>query len=215
MIEPRARLPSLASRRRHGDLNPACPARSSMPYARLFHTTDFMEGWSEAPVASVCILFFATSGFLIASLLPHWMRRDGRIHMPRFLLPTADAIFLPHYSCVALWWAQVVSLTRGDVEQAVTYTMNQHPPRSWDLGHAWSLSVQEVESPDVWAFESSRWHERPPDGFHRDCRDRRERGPEPVAEDLRMALQELLRKAEVEGDVDFLRDGVPRAGSGS
>ena len=36
-----------------------------------------------------------------------------------------------------------------------------------------------------------------------------ERGrPEPVAEDLRMALQELLRKAELDGDVDFLRDGV-------
>jgi transposase-like protein len=29
-----------------------------------------------------------------------------------------------------------------------------------------------------------------------------------VAEDLRMALQELLRKAELDGDVDFLRDGV-------
>src|SRR5919206_3575651 len=36
-----------------------------------------------------------------------------------------------------------------------------------------------------------------------------ERGrPEPVAEDLRMALQELLRKAELSGDVDFLREGV-------
>ena len=35
-----------------------------------------------------------------------------------------------------------------------------------------------------------------------------ERKPEPVAEDLRMALQELLRKAELDGDVDFLRDGV-------
>ena len=32
--------------------------------------------------------------------------------------------------------------------------------------------------------------------------------PEPVAEDLRMALQELLRKAELNGDVDFLREGV-------
>jgi len=29
-----------------------------------------------------------------------------------------------------------------------------------------------------------------------------------MAEDLRMALQELLRKAELDGDVDFLRDGV-------
>jgi transposase-like protein len=32
--------------------------------------------------------------------------------------------------------------------------------------------------------------------------------PAPVAEDLRMALQELLRKAELNGDVDFLREGV-------
>jgi transposase-like protein len=29
-----------------------------------------------------------------------------------------------------------------------------------------------------------------------------------MAEDLRMALQELLRKAELNGDVDFLREGV-------
>jgi hypothetical protein len=29
-----------------------------------------------------------------------------------------------------------------------------------------------------------------------------------MAEDLRMALQELLRKAEVDGDIDFLREGV-------
>jgi transposase-like protein len=35
-----------------------------------------------------------------------------------------------------------------------------------------------------------------------------ERKPKPVAEDLRMALQELLRKAELDGDVDFLREGV-------
>ena len=35
-----------------------------------------------------------------------------------------------------------------------------------------------------------------------------ERKPEPMAEDLRMALQELLRKAELNGDVDFLREGV-------
>jgi hypothetical protein len=34
------------------------------------------------------------------------------------------------------------------------------------------------------------------------------RRSEPVAEDLRMALQELMRKAELDGDVDFLRDGA-------
>ncbi len=65
-----------------------------------------------------------------------------------------------------------------------------------------------VESPDVWALKSSRCHERPPDGFHRHCRDLRAGRPEPVAEDLRMALQELLRKAELNGDVDFLGEGV-------
>jgi putative transposase len=35
-----------------------------------------------------------------------------------------------------------------------------------------------------------------------------ERGNQPLAEDLRMALLELLRKAELEEDVDFLREGV-------
>jgi transposase-like protein len=32
--------------------------------------------------------------------------------------------------------------------------------------------------------------------------------PGPMAEDLRIALQELLRKAELDSDVDFLREGV-------
>jgi hypothetical protein len=32
--------------------------------------------------------------------------------------------------------------------------------------------------------------------------------PAPMAEDLRIALQELLRKAELDSDVDFLREGV-------
>ena len=43
----------------------------------------------------------------------------------------------------------------------------------------------------------------------REYRDLRERGPEPVAEDLRMALQELLRKAELNGEL-----GLPRVGDG-
>lgn len=33
-----------------------------------------------------------------------------------------------------------------------------------------------------------------------------------MAEDLRIALQELLRKAELDSDVDFLREGVARHG---
>ena len=35
-----------------------------------------------------------------------------------------------------------------------------------------------------------------------------------MAEDLRMALQELLRNAELNGDVDFLRQGVRVFGPG-
>ena len=33
-------------------------------------------------------------------------------------------------------------------------------------------------------------------------------GTTPMADELRMALLELLRKAELEHDADFLRDGV-------
>src|SRR5215831_3923658 len=64
----------------------------------------------------------------------------------------------------------------------------------------------QAEPPDVWAFESVVATN---DHRMREYRDLRESGPEPVAEDLRMALPELLRKAELNGEL-----GLPRVGDG-
>jgi len=66
---------------------------------------------------------------------------------------------------------------------------------------------QEVEFTDVWAFESSRWHERHNGWFHRDCRDR-EKGDQSRWRGLEDGAFTEPVHAEVEGDVDFLRDGV-------
>jgi peptidoglycan/LPS O-acetylase OafA/YrhL len=44
---------------------------------------------------------------------------------------------------VALSFAGELTLRQGDVLHALTYTMNFHFDRAWQLGHLWSLSVEE------------------------------------------------------------------------
>jgi peptidoglycan/LPS O-acetylase OafA/YrhL len=92
-------------------------------------------------------VFFVISGFLITSLLLTELGRRGTIHLPKFYFRRGLRIFVPYYACVAmlivLQLPGLVSLTPGDILHAVTYTMNYYPERSWDVGHAWSLSVEE------------------------------------------------------------------------
>ncbi len=78
-----------------------------------------------------------------------------------------------------------------------------------------------VESPNVWAFETNdaalaeqqgvlkavdkHGHRMVPIGI---VEITEREAPAPVAEEMRMALQDLLRKAELDQDVDFLREGM-------
>jgi peptidoglycan/LPS O-acetylase OafA/YrhL len=105
------------------------------------------EGWSEALGALGVRVFFVISGFLITRLLLEEIHAGGSIHLTRFYFRRSLRIFLPYYACVLvlllLRGIGLVSLTAGDLAHAATYTMNYFPSRSWDLGHAWSLSVEE------------------------------------------------------------------------
>ena len=92
-------------------------------------------------------VFFTISGFLITSLLLEEFDSSGRISIPGFYLRRTFRIFPAFYVyagaiglCAAGQW---ISLRPGDLLAALTYTTNYHYDRSWWLGHAWSLAVEE------------------------------------------------------------------------
>lgn len=92
-------------------------------------------------------VFFVISGYLISSLLFHEIAKSHTVSLPKFYFRRAFRIFPAFYVNVAVvvalasvGWA---SLKPGDVLHAVTYTTNYHYDRAWDLGHMWSLAVEE------------------------------------------------------------------------
>ena len=56
------------------------------------------------------------------------------------LFPAAYAFII---SVCLLWIAGIVHLHSTDIWHAVTYTVNFEPGRAWQIGHLWSLSVEE------------------------------------------------------------------------
>jgi peptidoglycan/LPS O-acetylase OafA/YrhL len=92
-------------------------------------------------------IFFTISGFLITSLLLDELNHSGGISIKKFFLRRALRIFPAYYGylviislCTAIGW---ISLRPGDLVASLTYTINYHYDRSWWVGHAWSLSVEE------------------------------------------------------------------------
>ncbi len=92
-------------------------------------------------------VFFVISGYLITLLLLKEANRTGTISLKEFYVRRALRIFPASYSLILIVTIAsvfgVVSLHRGDLLHAYTYTMNYSLDRSWWLGHLWSLSVEE------------------------------------------------------------------------
>src|SRR4029453_16909622 len=87
------------------------------------------------------------SGYLITSLLLKEEKKSGTISLRFFYLRRTLRVFPPFYLFIGAvvrgasrGWFQ---LERHDVLAAVPYTTNYHELRGWNLGHAWSLSVEE------------------------------------------------------------------------
>ena len=92
-------------------------------------------------------VFFLISGFLITSLLLDEESKTGTVSLGRFYLRRTLRIFPPYYTYLAvmalasaLGW---LHLHHFDLLAAVTYTTNYHQDRAWQVGHSWSLSVEE------------------------------------------------------------------------
>jgi peptidoglycan/LPS O-acetylase OafA/YrhL len=92
-------------------------------------------------------VFFVISGFLITQLLLKEMAKNQTINLAKFYFRRSLRIFLPFYFfIIALILMQIpgwVRLSTGDIFHALTYTVNYFPQRSWEVGHGWSLSVEE------------------------------------------------------------------------
>ena len=92
-------------------------------------------------------IFFVISGFLITTLLAREIEREGQIQLKKFYLRRSLRI-IPAYICLMLVVAicqQVgyFELQSRDWISAATYTTNFSYHPSWELGHCWSLSVEE------------------------------------------------------------------------
>ncbi|HYH69066.1 MAG TPA: acyltransferase [Urbifossiella sp.] len=92
-------------------------------------------------------IFFVLSGFLITTLLLREHEQTGRTSLGGFYLRRAFRI-VPAYVCFMVFVAALsgYGLTHPslwDWAAAVTYTMNFVPHPAWELGHLWSLSVEE------------------------------------------------------------------------
>lgn len=92
-------------------------------------------------------IFFVISGFLITTLLMREQERHGRVDLKRFYLRRTLRI-VPAYCVFLLVMAICQHAGKFDIKSrdwigALTYTTNflYHP--SWELGHTWSLSVEE------------------------------------------------------------------------
>jgi peptidoglycan/LPS O-acetylase OafA/YrhL len=92
-------------------------------------------------------VFFVISGFLITHILLEELERRGHIDLARFYFRRTLRIFPAYYvyivTLAVLAARGAITLMPFDVVHAVTYTTNYDPTRSWNVGHTWSLSVEE------------------------------------------------------------------------
>ncbi len=92
-------------------------------------------------------VFFVISGYLITTILLEEQRKTGTINLPAFyfrrLMRLSPALLFYLVVIFALSAAGQITLRHGDAIHALTYTMNFHFERAWQVGHLWSLSVEE------------------------------------------------------------------------
>jgi peptidoglycan/LPS O-acetylase OafA/YrhL len=92
-------------------------------------------------------VFFVISGFLITTLMLREIARTKSISVSAFYIRRALRI-LPAYLCflttiLVLNLANVVQLQQRDWTAALTYTVNFIDRPKWEIGHVWSLSIEE------------------------------------------------------------------------
>lgn len=109
------------------------------------------------------VVFFIISGFLITTLLMDEYRRRGTISLKLFYERRSLRIFPASYGYLAivglLGGSGILHLSWQDLLHGITYTVNYAPSRSWQVGHLWSLSVEE-QFYLLWPFAFSVLYKR-------------------------------------------------------
>jgi len=120
-------------------------------FGHLCGTSNFFPRSTFAPLGDFGNLgvrvFFVISGFLITFLMLDEIEATGTVSLKRFYLRRSLRIFPASYVFILfvflssrLGWP---TLLPGDLFHAVTYTVNYDKHSSWEVGHLWSLSVEE------------------------------------------------------------------------
>lgn len=123
-------------------------------YGHLSGTRDFplssLQSYGRwfGDVAHLGVLvFFVISGFLITSLLVEEREQTGTISLKRFYLRRFLRILPAFYAFIAVvaiaTLLGVGHLTGRDFVYALTFAFNYSPHHPWQLGHLWSLSIEE------------------------------------------------------------------------
>jgi peptidoglycan/LPS O-acetylase OafA/YrhL len=91
--------------------------------------------------------FFVISGFLITGLLLKELAKNENINLTKFYFRRTLRIFPPYYFYLfvilflsIIGWLEIPLLS---FLPAFAYVSNYIHPNTWNLGHAWSLSVEE------------------------------------------------------------------------
>jgi peptidoglycan/LPS O-acetylase OafA/YrhL len=91
--------------------------------------------------------FFVISGFLITSLLIRELDQRGTIDWTRFVLRRSARIFPAYFTFVVvvslLALFGVLRVDLSSIMHAFTFTTYLKGDRSWDVGHLWSMGMQE------------------------------------------------------------------------
>ena len=119
-----------------------------MLYGHAVGTLGFPVARRELGLAACGVrTFFVISGFLITKLLLGELDSTGKISLRAFYRRRVLRIFPAFYSywlvMAGLIAAGLVVFKAKYLAYAAAYVINYVPSRPWDLGHLWSLAVEE------------------------------------------------------------------------
>lgn len=119
--------------------------------AHMYQTVGFPD-WPHFKLlcrqgANGVDIFFVISGFLITTLLAREIDREGQIDLKKFYLRRSLRIIPAYFALVlvvaVLHQVGYVTMRPRDWIGALTYTSNFYYRPSWELGHSWSLAIEE------------------------------------------------------------------------
>lgn len=92
-------------------------------------------------------VFFVISGFLITGLLVREVEKTSTINLLKFYYRRTLRIFPPFYfyilAILVADWFGFIQIPAGSILFSSVYLTDYVNPLHWDLGHTWSLAVEE------------------------------------------------------------------------